>query len=106
MADYHVRVIEHRAKNPNRHKDYWQESDKELLKEMYLAGYGITELALRFDRSELAIFNQILNMDIIPRSRNIREKKSGCRCPGCPEYGSCDKLRCQGSGEQANFDQI
>lgn len=104
MADYYDQVIEHRAKNPNRHKDYWQESEKALLKEMYLSGYGITELALRFDRSELAIFNQILNMDIIPRSRGTREKKSGCRCPGCSEYGSCDKLRCQSPGEKPDPD--
>lgn len=104
MTDYHNQVIEHRAKNPNRHKDYWQESDKELLREMYLAGYGITELALYFDRSEVAIINQVSNMDIVPRTRNVREKKPGCRCPGCPEFGSCDKLQCRGSGEQTDSD--
>ena len=94
MIDNRNDVIKLRNSTAGRSKDFWQDSEKSELKDMYLDGYGITEMALHFGRSEFAIINQIMTMDISPRARAPREKKSECLCHKCAFFHACDKRDC------------
>lgn len=80
-------------------KDYWSEDDREQLKMMFFDGYDITDMALRFRRSEIAIYAQLNAMGVFNRARAARQKDSKCLCPKCERYPDCTK--CQ-KRERAN----
>lgn len=83
-----------RSQVADNRKEFWSEKDRESLKHMYSNGYGISEMALKFGRSEDAIVNQIHTLELQPRVRVPYAKKSGCKCPKCKECDTCRKGRC------------
>lgn len=72
-------------------RDRWKEEEKDLLAAMFTEGMDITEMALKFHRSEKAIFAQINEMELYERIRAPRQKKKGCLCPHCEEREDCEK---------------
>jgi len=63
----------------------WNGDDCLNLKELYCEGYGISEIAIRLGRSELATIKQIEKMEMHKKVYNTSEKKErGCYCRLCP----------------------
>ena len=59
-----VRSLRTRISRPERDNEYWTEEERQQLEEAFYAGEGITEIALRHKRSELAVVQQIEKMDL------------------------------------------
>lgn len=84
-----------------RSKEYWSESERTELKRRYLAGDGISEIALNLQRSENAVIQQLIAMGLLtPPGKQRRRNPKGqrCQCPhgaerNCPYYnkegGTC-----------------
>ena len=69
---------------------YWSDEDRIHLRDDYLAGIGISEMAVIYGRSECAIFMQLHEMGLIqtePGSKRMRKIK--CKCPKCGFYEKC-----------------
>lgn len=71
--------------------DYWGDDEKRQLQEMFEDGVGITEMAIRLQRTEPAVNQQIEKMDLYGRKGNpIRFRRprnsrdaSACLCERC-----------------------
>lgn len=67
--------------------DYWSDDDKRRLEEMFDAGVGISEIAIRLQRTEPAVFQQIEKLDLYRRKARPRRRRSlkpcVCHCPTC-----------------------
>ena len=75
---------------PNeRHREYWTESERDQLREMFASGIGITEMALTFRRSEMAVVNQLNTLGLFKKCRAPKRTKKECLCPQCSHYGKC-----------------
>lgn len=66
-----------------RQKDFWKKEERQKLQNMFYEGEGISEMALTFNRSEVAILNQINSMQLYEKVRNPRQKKNECKCNQC-----------------------
>lgn len=84
-----------------RSKEYWSEQEDDKLERDFKAGMGISELCLKLQRSESAIFQRLTSMGLTtPPCRKHRHKRKRPKCPcprclenTCPKYnrkdGSC-----------------
>jgi len=67
--------------------DFWSDDDNDRLRFLFNTGYGITEIALRLERSEPAVYQQIQKMALYERQRSAYRRKNtprgGCSCPNC-----------------------
>lgn len=87
-------VKELRASTANRFREKWPEDERAMLEEMYHDGVGITEMAVHFHRTEIAIFNQLYTMGLFQRVYESRERAEKCKCPKCAYYAQCHKDGC------------
>ena len=74
--------------HPERSTAYWTPEERAELQRLYRDGQGISEIALLLQRSESAVFQQLLAMGMLagqgkPRQRSPRQIK--CQCPKCLE---------------------
>lgn len=60
----------------NRQRDYWKEEERQMLQDMFYEGEGISDMAITFHRSEVAIINQINSMQLYEKVRNPRQKRT------------------------------
>ena len=67
--------------------DYWSDEEKRQLRILFEQGIGISEMAVRLQRSERAIYQQIEKMDLYGRKanpkRNQKQKAPSCLCSRC-----------------------
>ena len=68
--------------------DCWTTEEKERLEEMFYEGIGISEIAIRLQRTEPAISQQIEKMDLYgrkdrPKCCKYHRKAPQCRCSTC-----------------------
>lgn len=85
---------------PERSGDYWSQEERETLCAEYEAGNGISAIALRHERSETAVLQQLLNLGMLKAEKAVRRRSSRnrkCRYIGCP-YNP-------GQNKQCNFCQ-
>lgn len=71
-----------------RSKEYWSEEEREYIKKRYLAGVGISQIALELQRSENAVVQQLIAMKLLTPPGNHRQrspKAQRCLCPRCRE---------------------
>lgn len=71
-----------------RSTEFWTKEERTELKESYKAGVGISELSLRLQRAETAIYQQLIVMGLTATSGNRNPKKPKphkCECPHCLE---------------------
>jgi len=61
----------------------WRDDEKQKVKSMFDEGYGLSEIALSIGRSEMAITQQIENMDLYQRALNPKRAKSPPKPPAC-----------------------
>lgn len=67
---------------------YWTKEERAELEELYKAGVGISELSLRLQRTETAIYQQLIAIGLTATSgtRNSKSPKPHkCECPRCLE---------------------
>ena len=94
-----IKALRSRAARPARENAYWSSGECEFLRTMYAEGIGISDIALGLQRSETAIMQQILKLDLPDRQAYpIRLKKNPkyhclcerCRLPEgeCPRFGA------------------
>lgn len=76
--------------------DYWTEDQRNCVRTMFAEGVPVNEIAIKLERSENAVYQQILQMDLYTRApEKTRKRRSGpkepvCLCSVC----SCDRLLC------------
>lgn len=81
------------GKGLENNNQYWSEADKMCLIHYFNEGVGISEMALKMGRSELAIVQQLMKDRMFehetkPRCRHTK-KNDRCLCEKCDEYDSC-----------------
>jgi len=98
-----IAAMRQNAELNTRHRSYWTEEDKQELKDRFYAGEGISTMALTFQRSELAIINQLNAMNLFQKHRAPKTKKPECLCSQCSLYTHCEK--CTLSPDNINRDK-
>ena len=71
-----------------RSEAYWTEEERNELKRLYWAGTGISEMALLLQRSENAVFQQLIALGLTGASAKRSQrfpKPQKCQCPCCKE---------------------
>lgn len=79
-----------------RDKEYWSNSEREILKREYAEGTSINEIALMLNRSESAVYQQIERLRLCVRIASVQRKKSdGKKTDDCLcKYCTCDQSLC------------
>lgn len=85
-----VRNMRKNGSNQERAGDYWSDEDKKRLREMFELGIGLSEIAIRLQRTEQAVSQQFEKMDLYNRKDNPRRRKNlatyktcVCHCSAC-----------------------
>lgn len=94
-----VRNMRRRTTKLEREGDYWSPQEIDQLKTSFHEGVGITEMAIRLQRTEPAVIQQIEKLDLYRRKDNPRRRKKphqDCRisCSACP-VDPCPCPNCQ-----------
>lgn len=74
-----------------RNKAYWGDDERQKLEEMFCEGVDISEMALHFQRTELAILNQLISMNLYQKRRQTSPKEPKCKCFQCDLRENCEK---------------
>lgn len=86
----------------DREGDCWTDDEKEILRQKFYNGDGITEMALALQRTESAIMQQIEAQDLYGRKKKASIPRqpmclcSNCKltpshCPRCIAVNGCEK---------------
>ena len=82
-----IRNLRNRSSRMEREGDYWGQEEKERLIEMFYEGVGLSEIAIRLQRTEPAVCQQIEKLDLYRRKAYPRRHKAppkcGCLCSTC-----------------------
>ena len=102
-----VTSMRNRTVRMDREGYYWTEEEKEQLVKLFREGEGITAIAIRLQRTEPAIMQQIEKMDLYRRKESPARRKSThkhpvCLCENCQlDPASCPhRGACQPSAEE------
>ena len=84
-----VRNMRNRTARMEREGDYWTDDEKQELVRLFNSGVGITESAVRLQRTEPAVGQQIEKMDLYQRKDNPKRRRNTfkepeCLCSTCP----------------------
>lgn len=90
-----IRNLRRRGSRMEREGDYWDQDEKKRLEDMFDDGVGISEIAIRLQRTEPAVIQQIEKLDLYrrkdhPKRRRMTSKACSCLCPSCVE----ERARC------------
>lgn len=70
--------------------EYWSKEESAEMAQMFAEGYGLSEMALHFERNEVSIYQQLsksgsLSLQCKPRNRRTKQTDGlQCLCPSCP----------------------
>jgi len=78
-----VKSMRNRTVRMDREGDYWTEEEKEQLLKLFREGEGITAIAIKLQRTEPAIMQQIEKMDLYRRKEAPIRRKSDLKSPAC-----------------------
>lgn len=83
-----IQNLRNRGGRLEREGDCWSQDEKDRLSEMFYAGIGISEIAIRLQRTEPAIFQQMEKQDLYrrkdwPKRRKSVKKEPECYCKNC-----------------------
>lgn len=89
-----IRNLRKRGSRMEREGDYWDQDEKERLEEMFEDGVGISEMAIRLQRTEPAVIQQIEKLDLYHRKdhpirRRPPAKTCQCLCSNCEADPDC-----------------
>ena len=98
-----TRNMRNRTANLERAGDYWTEDEKNQLRELFERGVGLSEIAIRLQRTEPAVSQQTEKMDLYGRGANPSRRKSGPKPPACLcDTCELDKSACPRCGACGN----
>lgn len=100
-----VRNMRRRTTRMERAGGYWSPEEKQLLEHLFFAGVGITEIAVRLQRTEPAVIQQIEKQDLYQRSQFRQRRRShrehcDCLCGRCGLDPACCPYRQAPAEEQ------
>lgn len=100
-----VRNMRRHTTRMERAGGYWSPGEKQQLEHLFLTGVGITEIAVRLQRTEPAVIQQIEKQDLYQRSQYRQRRRSpkdrcGCLCGRCGLDPECCSYRRAPVGEQ------
>ena len=83
-----IRSLRNRGGRLEREGDCWTQEEKERLSEMFQEGIGISEMAIRLQRTEPAVFQQAEKLYLYrrkdwPKRRKNIKKAPTCCCTTC-----------------------
>lgn len=83
-----IRNLRNRDTRLEHEGDLWTVDERERLENLFYEGKGISEIAIRLQRTEPAVFQQIEKMDLYqrksnPQRRKFFEKSGSCLCQQC-----------------------
>lgn len=76
--------------------DYWADDERNCVRAMFAEGMPVNEIAIELERSENAVYQQIVQMGLYTRApEKMRKRRSApkepvCLCSVC----SCDRTLC------------
>ncbi len=81
-AEY-IKAMRQRTGGIEREGLYWTESERHQLKADYEDGIGLSEIAAKLQRTETAVMQQLLQLNLVQKAQRCRSKKAGCLCGQC-----------------------
>lgn len=89
-------------KHPERSGEYWSKKERQALIRDFMGGEGISDMAIKYQRTEPAVVQELKNTDMFEnQSRHRRKNKSHspalcCHCPTCTikDCPNCGKEIC------------
>jgi len=92
-----IKMLRNRTQRLEREGEFWRNDERELLTQLFSEGVGISEIAIRLQRSEPAIFQQIEKLDLYQRQAMPRRRKffpePKCLCITCHVI-NCERRNC------------
>ena len=76
-----VIIMRNKDDKMNREGQYWTEEERLCLQQLFDDGTGLTAIALLLQRTEMAVIQQAMSMDLFTPPR--KKRKSGPRQPKC-----------------------
>ena len=92
-----IKSMRNRNRRLDREGDYWSQAEKDRLHNLFDEGIGLSEIAIRLQRTEPAVFQQIEKMDLYqrksyPQRRRSSTRSESCLCQQCKvERGFCHR---------------
>lgn len=89
-------------KHPIRSGEYWSKEERQALIRDFIDGEGISDMAVKYQRTELAVVQELKNADMFEnQSRRRRKNRTQdayvrCHCPICAikDCPNCGKEIC------------
>ena len=81
-AEY-IKGMRQRTGGIEREGLYWTESERQQLKADYADGIGLSEIAAELQRTETAVMQQLLQLNLVQKAQRCRSRKAGCLCSQC-----------------------
>lgn len=78
-----IKSMRQRTRRQEREGDYWSDEEKAKLARMFHDCTGITEIAIRLQRTEPAVIQQIEKMDLYQRKENPIRRRDPSKAPSC-----------------------
>ena len=83
-----IQNMRRRTTRLDREGDYWSQAEWDQLIRLFEEGMGITEIAIRLQRTEPAVFQQIEKLDLYRRRENPQRTRTpkayrDCLCRTC-----------------------
>lgn len=81
-----VMLMRNKDENLNRAGEYWSDEERNRLQMLFDSGTGITAIALLLQRTELAVIQQAVQMDLFTpphKKRTYRPRVPHCLCRNC-----------------------
>lgn len=100
-----VKNMRNRTTRLEREGDYWTDDESGKLIYMFRTGVGLTEMALKLQRTEPAVSQQIEKLDLYERKENPRRKffpkEPTCLCKNCKlDKRSCPNCKAHSADEE------
>lgn len=89
-------------KHPERSGEYWSKKERQALIRDFMGGEGISNMAIKYQRTEPAVVQELKNTDMFENQSRRRRKNRNhstdlcCHCPTCTmkDCPNCGKEIC------------
>lgn len=80
-----VLIMRNKLEKMDREGEYWSEEERFQLQQLFDCGTGITAIAIILQRTELAVIQQAMQMDLFTphTKRKYRPRQPKCLCCNC-----------------------
>ena len=84
-----IKAMRQRTGGIERDGFYWSEAERQQLKTDYENGVGLSEIAAELQRTETAVVQQLIQLDVVKKTQRRRSKQEVCLCGKC--LAQCEK---------------